>query len=284
MYRYHQLSKQEEHVIIEHGTEPAYVGCFNHHHEPGVYLCKRCDQPLFMSSDKFHSNCGWPSFDDAFAHALDIRLDPDGRREEILCSRCHGHLGHVFYDEGFTKKNTRHCVNSVSLSFEPLFSVDHNQRAIVAGGCFWGVEALLKTLPGVVALCPGYIGGHVVDPTYEEVCTGLTHHAEAIEAHLDTRKTSYKLFLQEFFNIHDPTQLNRQGPDIGSQYRSAIYYLSAEQKQTAEDLIDALKNQGLKVVTEVSPASAFYPAENYHQNYYGKNGQAPYCHRRIERF
>lgn len=284
MHRYHLLSKEEEHVLIEHGTEAPFSGCFTAFHEPGIFLCRRCDQPLFISEAKFSSSCGWPSFDEEIPHAVEKRLDPDGERMEIVCSRCHGHLGHVFYHEHFTPKNTRHCVNSLSLAFNPLYTHDHYERALVAGGCFWGVEHLLKDLPGVVSITCGYIGGHVVDPTYEEVCTGLTHHVEAIEAHLDPKKISYSTFIKEFLNIHDPTQLNRQGPDVGSQYRSGIYFLSNKQKHIAEDLLEVLKNKGINIVTELLPASAFYPAESYHQNYYQKTGKTPYCHVRSEKF
>jgi len=284
MHRYHELSKQEEHILIQHGTEPPFSGCFNTFKEEGIFLCKRCDQPLYISDTKFSSSCGWPSFDEEIPHAIDKRLDPDGERMEIVCSRCHGHLGHVFYHEHLTAKNTRHCVNSLSLAFNPLYSHNHYQRAIVAGGCFWGVEHLLKDLPGVVKIQSGYIGGRVVDPTYEEVCTGLTSHAEAVEVHLDTKKTSYEDLIKEFFNIHDPTQHHQQGPDKGSQYRSGIYFLSSSQKHTAEKKLSYLKNKGLKVVTELLPASAFYIAESYHQDYYTNTGKAPYCHIRVEKF
>lgn len=278
MHRFHQLSTQEQAIIQDHGTERPYTGCFNQFHEPGIFLCKRCDNPLYISDAKFSSGCGWPSFDQEISGAVLHRQDPDGVRTEILCAYCHGHLGHVFFGEHLTPKNTRHCVNSASLSFNPLYSDDHYERAIVAGGCFWGVEHLLQDLPGVISTTCGYIGGHVVNPTYDEVCTGLTGHAEAIEAHLDTKKISYAKFIKEFFNIHDPTQHHRQGPDVGSQYRSGIYFLSQAQQSAAEDLVHTLKKHGHKVATEVLPASAFYSAEKYHQHYYQKTGKQPYCH------
>jgi peptide methionine sulfoxide reductase msrA/msrB len=283
--QYFDLTKKESSVINDKGTERPFTGRYVKNKEQGTYLCKKCGEALYYSSDKFDSDCGWPSFDDEIPGAVARFPDPDGLRTEIECASCGAHLGHVFTGEHFTAKNTRHCVNSVSLDFIPAhLPPGRYGLAIFAGGCFWGVEYFLQKAPGVLAVISGYTGGHVPNPTYKEVCTGKTGHAEAVKVVYDPSKTTYDKLLRLFLEIHDPTQVGRQGPDIGDQYRSAIFYMNDEQKQIAQKDLDILRSKGYRIATELTKASEFYPAETYHQDYYFKNGKMPYCHGYTKRF
>ena len=281
-----KLTPEEERVIVNKGTERPFSGKYVDFKDDGTYVCKRCGAPLYKSADKFDSGCGWPSFDDEIPGAVKRIPDADGRRTEIVCANCGAHLGHVFTGEGFTSKNTRHCVNSISLDFQPAVTQNRKLRetAIFAGGCFWGVEHLMKGIPGVESVEVGYIGGTIPNPTYEQVCRGNTGYAEATEIVFDPSKVSYETLAKRFFEIHDPGQLNRQGPDVGDQYRSEIFYTTPVQKSVAERLIGQLRDKGYKVVTKVTPATKFWKAENYHQDYYEHKGTQPYCHSYVKKF
>ena len=281
------LTAEEKRVIINKGTERPFTGKYENFKEKGTYTCKWCDSPLYLSDSKFDSNCGWPSFDDEIPSAVKRIPDPDGSRTEIECANCGAHLGHVFKGEGFTTKDTRHCVNSISLNFKPYIPMDSQQKteaAIFAGGCFWGVQHFFDKAPGVIKSEVGYTGGTRANPTYKEVCAHTTGHVEAIKVTFDPQKTSYEAMAKLFFEIHDPTQSNGQGPDLGPQYLSEVFYADETQKTTAEKLINLLKLKGYKVVTLVRPAATFWPAEAYHQEYYEKTGGTPYCHVYTKRF
>lgn len=273
-----KLTDLEKSVIENKGTEKPFTGKYNKHKEEGTYTCKRCDAPLYRSSDKFESDCGWPSFDDEIKGAIKRIPDPDGRRTEIICSNCNAHLGHVFFGEKYTAKNTRHCVNSVSMNFIPAKTEKKRETAIFASGCFWGTEYHFEKKNGVISTRVGFTGGTTDEVTYEEVCSGSTGHAEAVEVVFDPSIISYEELAKLYFNTHDPSQLNRQGPDIGTQYRSEIFYESEDQKKTAEKLIKLLKDKGINAVTALSRSVKFWEAEKYHQNYYRNKGGTPYCH------
>lgn len=285
-----KLNAEEERVILHKGTETPFSGKFYKHAQDGTYVCRQCGAPLYRSDDKFDAGCGWPSFDEEIPGAVKRTPDADGRRTEITCARCGGHLGHVFEGEGFTPKNTRHCVNSVSLDFTPAKQTNaaqapaREQTAVFAGGCFWGVEHLMKAAPGVLDVQSGYTGGSAPNPSYEQVSSGKTGHLEAVRVRFDPSKTDYETLAKLFFEIHDPTQQDGQGPDIGPQYRSAVFYADEGQKEIAQKLIKQLQNKGYKTATKILPLQTFWPAEDYHQNYYKRKGTQPYCHARVKRF
>ena len=283
------LTPEEERVIVRKGTEAPFTGEYYKSHAKGTYVCRRCETPLYRSSDKFDSGCGWPSFDQEIPGAVKRIPDADGVRTEIQCARCGAHLGHVFTGEKLTPKDVRHCVNSISLKFVPGATETKDTKittetAYFAGGCFWGVEYLFKGIPGILSSRVGYMGGKTSNPTYNEVCSGLTGHAETLEVVFDPKKTTYEAVTRRFFEIHDPTQAGRQGPDIGDQYRSEIFYTNPEQKNIAEKLIKILVEKGFKIATKIAAAGPFWPAEDYHQDYYQKNGKQPYCHIYTKRF
>ncbi len=274
---YRELTSEEERVILHKGTEAPFSGEYDDHFEAGLYVCRRCGAMLYRSIDKLRSRCGWPAFDDEIPGAVERVPDSDGVRTEIVCAHCGGHLGHVFTGEGMTPKDTRHCVNSLSLLFVPEGTVRYG-RAYFAGGCFWGVEYWMERVPGVLSVVSGYMQGRVDSPRYEDVCRQDTGHAEAVEVTYDPVRTDFETLAKLFFEIHDPTQVDRQGPDVGHSYRSGIYTVDGEQERVARALIARLRGMGLDVATEVEPAKTFWPAEGYHQDYYRRRGDKPYCH------
>ena len=275
--KYNQLTKEEAAVILHKGTERVFTGEYVDNKASGTYVCRQCNAPLYTSKDKFESHCGWPSFDDEIPGAVKRVRDADGRRTEIVCSNCEGHLGHVFTGEGFTEKDTRHCVNSISMKFIPE-NKTKMEKAYFASGCFWGTEYHFMKAKGVLETTVGYMGGHTEEPTYREVCDGNTGHVETAEIVYDPGKTNFEELLKLYYETHDFEQVGGQGPDIGAQYQSVVFYVNEEQKQMVEKYIKILQDKGYSPATELRAAPRFWPAEDYHQEYYDKKNGTPYCH------
>jgi peptide methionine sulfoxide reductase msrA/msrB len=273
---FNKLSIEEENVIVNKCTEEPFKGEYCDLFEDGIYLCKRCNTPLYLSDSKFHSGCGWPSFDQEIKGNVTKIPDFDGKRTEIICTNCGAHLGHVFTGEGFTPKNTRHCVNSISLKYVRRKS----DIAIFGTGCFWCSEAIFSKIKGVLSVIPGYAGGETENPDYEKVCSGIGNHAEVVKIEFNPELISYQSLINIFFEIHDPTSLNKQGNDCGVQYRSIILYTSELQHGIADKAIEELNQSGKfmeKIVTELKPLIKFYKAEDYHLDYYSRNKNQAYC-------
>ena len=271
-------------VLDEQATEAPHTGAYNELAKRGTYLCRRCGLGLFRGASQFGSHCGWPSFDDEIQLAVLEKADVDGRRVEIICARCQGHLGHVFSGEDFTPNNKRHCVNSAAIDFVEDNQVLDTGEVIIAGGCFWGIEHLMRSVSGVVKAESGFTGGLTQAPSYQQVCHGNSGHYEAVRIVYDVAKVDSLSIYKHFFEIHDPTDGRGQGPDIGPQYASAAFYYNAQQHEEASGLVEQLQQQGLKMVTKLLPVDVFWPADASHQNYYTKHNKAPYCHAWTKRF
>lgn len=281
------LTDFEKYVIEQKGTERPFSGEYVDFEAQGIYCCKKCHAPLYKSEHKFNAHCGWPAFDDEIEGAVKRTLDADGRRTEITCHQCDGHLGHVFEGELLTEKNIRHCVNSVSMVFKPVDDLEQTRSAIQStevatfgAGCFWCVEAIFSQLKGVKGVKSGYCGGEAKDANYEAVCSGFTGHAEVIQIEFDPAEISYETLLTVLFESHDPTTLNQQGNDKGPQYRSVIFAHTSEQSDLANQFIVRLTDQQVwskPIVTEVCAFDTFYPAENIHNDYFAKHSEQPYC-------
>jgi len=282
-----KLTSEQYRVLREKGTERPFSGQYNKFNEDGTYLCAACGQELFSSATKYDSGSGWPAFYDAAGdNAVDEHEDRTlGMvRTEVTCSRCGGHLGHVFAD-GPEPTGMRYCINSVSLDFQPAggaapdTTAHSGEETVVLGaGCFWCTEAAFELIDGVTAVDVGYMGGTAEEADYRTVCSGQTGHAEVARVTYDPKRVSFQRILDLFFVIHDPTTLNRQGADVGPQYRSVIFYSTEAQKAAAEKAIATLDEKlADPVVTQVVPAETYYIAEDYHQDYFRKNPQQAYC-------
>ncbi|MGE5425727.1 MAG: bifunctional methionine sulfoxide reductase B/A protein [Bacillota bacterium] len=278
---YNRLNEEEDRIISGKGTEKPFSGIYDDFFQEGVYLCRRCNALLYEAKDKFDAGCGWPSFDDEVTGAVRRSPDPDGLRTEISCSSCGAHLGHVFTGEKQTAKDTRHCVNSLSMRFIPWdYKAGEVAEAYFAGGCFWCLEAVFQMIKGIDEVSSGYSGGQIDKPTYERVSLGDTGYAETVRIDYNEAEISFKRLLEVFFSVHDPSTYNRQGNDIGTQYRSVIFYKTWRQRQEARKMIEELDEKrifGGKIVTELVPFIQFYPAEEEHKEYYRKHPERGYC-------
>jgi len=276
------LKPEQYRVLREGSTEPRFSGKYNDFDEHGIYVCGACNAPLFDSRAKYEHKTGWPSYTiPVNPQAVTFHIDKSafGENIEVRCAACGSHLGHVFND-GPAPTGKHYCINSLSLDFKPEGAVSQDEKseslstetstATLAAGCFWGVEDKLSQVEGVLSTQVGYSGGDIPQPKYRQICRGDTGHAEAVEVKFDPAVLSYENLLQVFFQLHDPTQVNRQGPDVGTQYRSVIFTHDDAQRRTAEKVIRELNDSGRYIrplMTQIAPISEFYQAEKYHQRF-----------------
>jgi peptide methionine sulfoxide reductase msrA/msrB len=307
-----KLTSEQFRVTQEEATEAPFKNKYWDHHEEGIYVDVVSGEPLFSSLDKYDSGSGWPAFtkpiDQTYLQTkLDFKMILP--REEVRSKNADSHLGHVFDDGPKDKGGKRYCINSAALRFVALKDMEKEgygqylaqfpnqsievkkevknkmnttkETAILAGGCFWGMEDIIRKLPGVLETQVGYTGGSLSNPKYVQVKTGETGHAEAVKVVFDPSKITYQTLLEFFFRMHDPTTTDRQGNDIGTQYRSAIFYTSPEQKKIASEMKEKTDKSGKwkkPVVTKIIEAMPFYDAEDYHQDYLVKNPGGYTCH------
>lgn len=273
-----RLSDVEYHILRKDGTERAFTHPYNDNKAKGIYYCAACQNPLFDSETKFNSGTGWPSFwQPLYSRSVTVRIDRSHGmvREEVRCARCDGHLGHVF-DDGPQPTGLRYCMNGGALRFQEPIELD---TVVFAQGCFWCVEEIFEKIRGVRDVVSGYSGGPEPNPTYEQVGSGATGHAEAVQIVYDPSKITYEQLLKVYFHSGDITQVNGQGPDRGPQYRSVIFYNDDAQRAAAEAYIARLEASGRyrsKIAVELKPRMPFYPAEDYHQDFVRRNPNQGY--------
>ncbi len=282
-----QLTPEESHIILDKGTEAPYSGEFHDNHRDGVYVCRQCDTPLYLSDTKFDSWCGRPSFDLSIPGRVTMTTDSDWHRTEITCTTCGGHLGHVFVGEQMTDANTRHCVNSLSMRFIPSDQVEAKgiiipdyQIIIVGGGCFWCIEGAMSRIPWVIQCLSGYAWGRRPYPSYEQVCTWVSGHHEVVKVWYDESIIGLTSLLSYFMAIHDPTSMDKQWWDEWTQYRSVIIAKDEREELKVKEFISELNTSGIydaPIVTQVLMGERFRVAESYHQNFYTNNPTKPYC-------